>query len=521
VHRLGPTRRSDRYQGKYRGLSESVHSGARSATAIGLGLGAGVIAAASLPPVGLWPLGILGIAILLVVLEDESRGWRFTIGLAFGLGQFIPGLWWAQHFSLIGAIALMILEALFLAFACLAITPRRGRSLSALGALVLFEWLRSIWPFGGLPIGGLALGQVNGPLAATARLGGSLGVMAALVIAGAGLRHLLSAAATRRQGDMSAARRSVLGGAMVVFVTMLILLGLASSPGGAIVGTLRVAAVQGGGARGTSAQQTDPAGVTAAHISALTSLPDGTQLTVLPEDVVGLDRPLVGSWQLADLKGQAVAHHTFLVAGVTEPVGSTRFLNYVVGINPSGSVASRVEKVHRVPFGEYVPFRKFLSHFTNFSAVPRDAIAGSGSGVMRLGHYRLGVLISYEVFFASRSLPAIHHGAQVLVVPTNTTSYPGTQMPSVELAAARLQALSCGRDLIQASPTGYSAIISANGHVVVRSALSAHQVVSATIDLRNGSTIYDDTGDLLVLILAAIALGLGWTRALSRMKPQS
>jgi len=94
-------------------------------------------------------------------------------------------------------------------------------------------------------------------------------------------------------------------------------------------------------------------------------------------------------------------------------------------------------------------------------------------------------------------------------------------MPAVELAAARLQAIACGRDLIQASPTGYSAVISANGRVVAKSALSAPSIVSATVRLRSGSTIYDDTGDLIVLILAAFALGTGWVRALARPKAQS
>ena len=493
-----------------------IHSTSRSAVAIGLSLIAGLIAAASLPPLALWPLGILAIAILLLMVEDESRGWRFIIGLAFGLGQFVPGLWWAQHFSLPGALALMAVEALFVGLACVAITPRRGRTLSAIGALVLFEWLRNSWPLGGLPIGGLALGQINGPLAPVARLGGSLGILAAVVIAGAGLRHLLSATASLHQGDMSAARRTVLGGAMVGSVVVLVVIALVSSSGGPVVRTLHVSAVQGGGKRGTSAQQTDPTGVTLAQLHALRSVPHATQLCVLPEDVIGLNGPLIGSWQLDALASAARSHHCYLVAGVTQPLGLQQFLNYVVGMNPSGSIVARVEKAHRVPFGEYVPLRSLLSHVANFSGVPRDAVIGRGVGTMQLGSTRLGILISFEVFFSSRSLPQIRDGAELLIVPTNTTSYPGTQMPGVELAAARLQAIETGRDLVQASPTGYSAIISPNGNVVAKSSLSSQSVVSGVVGLRSGRTLYDDTGDTIVLILAAVCLGLGWVRALRR-----
>jgi len=497
-------------------LPAPIHSTTRSAIAIGLGLVAGLIAAASLPPLALWPLGILAIAILLLMVEDESRGWRFTIGLAFGLGQFIPGLWWAQHFSLPGAFVLMAVEAFFVAGACVAITPRRGRTLSAIGALVLFEWLRSSWPLGGLPIGGLALGQINGPLAPLARLGGSLAIIAGVVIAGAGLRHLLSASASRNQGDMSTARRAVLGGVMVTCVVVLVLVAMVSSSGGPVVNTIHVAAAQGGGKRGTSAQQTDPTGVTLAQLKALREVPTGTNLCVLPEDVIGLSGPLVGSWQLNALSAAARSHQCYLTAGVTQPVGFHQFLNYVVGINPSGSIIAHVEKAHRVPFGEYVPLRSLLSHVANFSGVPRDAVIGHDVGTMQLGATRLGVLISFEVFFSSRSLPQIRDGAELLIVPTNTTSYPGTQMPSVELAAARLQAMETGRDLVQASPTGFSAIISPNGHVVAKSSLSSRGVVSGVVGLRNGRTVYDDTGDLPVLLLAALCLGLGWVRALRR-----
>ena len=76
------------------------------------------------------------------------------------------------------------------------------------------------------------------------------------------------------------------------------------------------------------------------------------------------------------------------------------------------------EKVHRVPFGEYVPFRGLFSHLANLDAVPRDAIPGRGSGLMRTPAGPLGILVSYEVFFADRGRSSVRAGAQLLVVPT-------------------------------------------------------------------------------------------------------
>ena len=58
-------------------------------------------------------------------------------------------------------------------------------------------------------------------------------------------------------------------------------------------------------------------------------------------------------------------------------------------------------------------------------------------------------MISFEVFFAVSGRSATRAGAQLLVVPTNTASYSTSQVPTQEVAAARLQAIEEGRDLIQ------------------------------------------------------------------------
>jgi apolipoprotein N-acyltransferase len=174
------------------------------------------------------------------------------------------------------------------------------------------------------------------------------------------------------------------------------------------------------------------------------------------------------------------------------------------------------EKVHRVPFGEYVPFRGFFSHLANLAAVPRDAIAGRGSGLMRTPAGPLGILVSYEVFFADRGRSSVRAGADLLVVPTNTSSYPSEQMPSQEVAADRVQAVEEGRDLVQAAPTGYSTFVSNRGVVRQQSRLSARQVLVASVPLRRGATLYERYGDLPTLVLASLSLLAGLAAAARR-----
>ena len=139
-----------------------------------------------------------------------------------------------------------------------------------------------------------------------------------------------------------------------------------------------------------------------------------------------------------------------------------------MAFSPAGKLVARFEKVHRVPFGEYIPYRGFFKHLADLSSVPLDAIPGHGNGVLHTPAGPLGTLVSYEVFYAERGPVATRAGAQLLVDPTNTSSYLTSQVPTQEIAAARIQAIAEGRDVVQAAPTGFSAVIDHRGRVLAR-----------------------------------------------------
>jgi apolipoprotein N-acyltransferase len=281
------------------------------------------------------------------------------------------------------------------------------------------------------------------------------------------------------------------------------------------VGAVTTAAVQGGGARGFRKSQIDPAVVLAAQQSVTHHLQQEDHghvpsLVLWPEDVVSLDTPLADSPEESALSGLARTLQTTLVVGVTETVSSTTFRNEIVAWGPDGTLVARFEKVHRVPFGEYVPYRSFFAHLGNLSAVPLDAIPGTGTGLLDTPAAPLGAMISYEVFYADRGRASVRAGAQLLIVPTNTSSYATAQVPTQEIAAATVQAVQQGRDLLQAAPTGYSAAITNRGTLLERSVLSAPQIVPATLTRRAGWTVYVRYGDLPPLVLAVVALLAGW-----------
>ncbi len=488
-------------------------------------LAAGLALALSVPPFGWWPLAFAGAGLLYWRLA--GLGWRTRLwsGWLAGLGCYVPGLWWADHFNWYGAVALMAAEALAMGLAAVAVPTARGRLPCFAGAFTLTEALRWRWPFGGLPLGGVFLGQATGPLLPLARAGGPLLLTAAVYATGAALAGPVAALARWRGGTRSApppGTPSVLTVAAAVAATLAAAALLAASvlpDGGAPVGSVAVAAVQGGGRRGTSALQVDPATVFAAQYaaSARVRLPrGGRRLVVWPEDVVALGGPLAGSPQAAAMAGLARRLRATVVAGVTVPVPPAAFRNEVVAWGPAGRVVGVYEKVHRVPFGEYVPFRGLVSHLADLSAVPEDAVPGHGTGLLTTPAGPLGVMVSYEVFYADRARSAVGAGAELLVVPTNTSSYSTAQVPAQEVAADRVQAVSEGRDLVQAAPTGYSTVVSSDGTVRRQSALGARQVLAATVALRRGTTLYQRWGDLPVLVLSALAVAVGWLRARRR-----
>ena len=504
---------------------------------------AGVGLALSLPPWGFWILAFPSAGLLwwrLAGLRPRTRLWA---GWLAGLGCYVPGLAFARSFTVAGAIVLITLEALFVGVACLAVprAPVVGRALAFPAAMVLAEAARQAWPFGGLPIGGIFLGQADGPLVGIARLGGPLALTVVVYVGGVGVGALATAAVrTVRDGnrvrrfaqvdasspDAPSPRDALAGlgplfGVAMVALTAVVGTGVLADhapDGGPSVGTVTAAAVQGGGVRGFRKAQVDPATVLAAAMAATDGLARRTaghplDLVLWPEDVVSLDQPLDGTPEEAALAALARRLDSTLVVGVTETLSGTAFRNEVVAFGPDGRIVDRYEKVHRVPFGEYVPYRSFFAHLGNLSAVPLDAVPGTGSGLLRTPAGPLGAMISYEVFYADRGRAPVRAGAQLLIVPTNTSSYATGQVPTQEIAASEVQAVQQGRDLLQAAPTGYSAWITHRGTLLARSVLGSRQVVPATLERRTGLTLYVRWGDTPVLVLALGALAGGWILA--------
>jgi apolipoprotein N-acyltransferase len=100
------------------------------------------------------------------------------------------------------------------------------------------------------------------------------------------------------------------------------------------------------------------------------------------------------------------------------------------------------------------------------------------------------------------------------VNPTNGSSYTWTILQTQQVASSRLRAVETGRWVLQAAPTGFSAIIDNDGQVLARTGISETAVLRDDIELRRGHTLYTRLGDgPIVAIIVLAALGPAITTA--------
>ncbi len=484
----------------------------------------------SLPPWGQWWLGPVALGLWLRVCNRNAERWRhrFETAAVFWLGAYLFGLFWMTELTVPGWIAAVPVETLIMALP-LSLVPASGgwRALGVPAALVLGEAVRWQVPFGGVPMSNLALGQVDGPWLGTALLAGPLGVIM-LVGVGAVIVERLCARTWR----------AVVWPAVAAIAAPIAAL---AWPATTVDATVTAAVVQAGGELGTNVG-TPQRSVRLRHLDTVADWANdvtrtsgdartrpgshddasvGEALTVdlmvWSESSNSSDGSLEDSPQLAELSELAQRLDAVQLANFYERAADAeRFRNATVAIDPQTGLADRYDKAHLVPFGEYVPLRSVVEPFADLSLISREAIAGEGPGVLTTSLGDIAVATSYEVYFSELVRDGVRAGGRIVANPTLASSYSTSVVPSQSLASARLRAVETGRWVLQASTTGYSAIVSPDGEVTHRSELRESVVLAGDVELRSGST------PALVLgswpLVAAAAVVLAW--CLARLRGQ-
>ena len=463
---------------------------------------AGLCLAASVPPWGWWPLAFLGIAMWDRLLRNAKPRARIVRSAVFAAAWFTPSMLWMVDLTAPGYVIAIVVFSLYVGVAGLAVPGRSTspwvRWLALPAAFTLAEAARCTFPFGGVPLATTAMGQASAPLGQIARVLCAVGVTFAVAVIGIAL-----SAAWERRHIVAA---TALAGVVALWLVAIV------APTGHDIRTINAAVVQGGGPQGTRASETDPRDVFDRHVEATSLVTTPVDLVVWPENVVAVDSLLATTRENAELSALAKDLNTTLVAGITEVLDSSSFANASIVYLPDGSTGGRYDKVRRVPFGEFVPLRGLIESVagSNTGIPVRDARAGTEPAIVRTPAGDLALAISWEIFFTNRGRDGVLHGGQILLNPTNGSSYWLTQVQTQQVASSQLRAIETGRWVLQAAPTGFSAIVNPSGNVLKRTSISEQVVLQQDVMLRSGDTIATVIGPMPVIWLSGILLALSW-----------
>ncbi len=185
-----------------------------------------------------------------------------------------------------------------------------------------------------------------------------------------------------------------------------------------------------------------------------------------------------------------------------------KYYNGAVMVDADGNTAATYQKMHLVPFGEYVPARQL------FFFVPRivDAISDFSSGVeprlLPVGEHRVNTSICYEVVYPDLVRRFVNDGSELLTTITNDAWFGPTSAPYQHFAQASMRAIENGRFLVRAANTGISGIVDPYGRTVAASGLFEPAVIVGNARFLQTVTPYMRIGDAVAYasILSAAAL---------------
>jgi apolipoprotein N-acyltransferase len=518
---------------------------------------AGASTALALPPLNIWPVPFLTFPILVWLVDGAAAGRlggvlaAATAGWWFGFGYFLAGLYWVGHAFLVDAktfgwllpfavIALpagmAIYTALGLALARLIWTRGATRLLALAVALTLAEWLRGHL-FSGFPWNVYGYALIS-PLW-LAQGGALIGLWGLTFFAVA-----IFASPAVLADDRADTRRPwlapVLGAVLIAALAVYGALRLAANPTSYVDG-VRLRIMQPNLQQDEKFNYAQKQQVMARYL-ALSDRASGPQSTgvrdathlIWPESAFPffLTREADALAQIAAL----LPPGTVLITGAVRPPATTpneavtRAYNSVYTIDHDGSILSVYDKVHLVPFGEYLPFQGLLEQLglMQLTKVRGGFIPGDRRRNQRVpGAPDFLPLVCYEIIFPGDAVPRSdragwlydHVGRYVdwpfvagsgerpgwLLNLTNDGWFGVSAGPYQHFQQARVRAIEEGLPLVRAANTGISAVVDPLGRVIKSLPLATEGVLDSALPQALAPTLYARAGDGPAGLLVGLA----------------
>jgi apolipoprotein N-acyltransferase len=504
---------------------------------------AGALSALAMAPFNAWPVLFLTFPVMVWLIDGAGAGRGRGVPAAamagwwFGLGYFVVGLYWIGNaflvdastfawlmpFAVLGLPAFLALyTALGFAVARLIWTRDGSRLLALAASLTISEWLRghavSGFPWNAF---GYALTEPLA-LAQTGSLIGLWGLTFLSVVIFASPAVLIDATSRGRRPWIAPVMALALLAAMAIFGGVR----LAQQPT-TLVANTKLRIMQPNLQQDVKFNYAAKAEVMQKYLT-LSDRASGPQSTgvrdanilIWPESAFPffLTREPDAMAEIADLLPQGTVLITGAVRAPDLPPGVkiTRAYNSIYVIDHDGSVLSVYDKLHLVPFGEYLPFQNLLEKLglEQLTRVQGGFIPGTIRRTLDVPNApRALPLICYEAIFPGDVASNDDRPGWIINL-TNDGWFGISTGPHQHLQQVRLRAIEEGLPVVRAANTGISAVIDPLGRIVAHLGLGIEGVLDAGLPAAIPPTVYARLGDIPAAILVAVALAIAiWRRS--------
>ena len=191
---------------------------------------------------------------------------------------------------------------------------------------------------------------------------------------------------------------------------------------------------------------------------------------------------------------------------IAKTSGETAYLNSAYLLSPNGLTLGRYDKVHLVPFGEYMPFGWVTAWARDYIPTAGEFMAGKSIKPLSWKGVHIGVLICFESIFPGLGRDMVKKGANLIAVITNDAWFGRTGAPYQHEEMAVLRAVETRRWIIRAANTGVSSIISPWGEIISQTTIFHPCYTDGIVHLRSEITFFAKHGDGWLLVLSMIII---------------
>ena len=202
--------------------------------------------------------------------------------------------------------------------------------------------------------------------------------------------------------------------------------------------------------------------------------------------------------QVTDLSIKTKSWFVFGSMSYAAGSGKTEYYNSAYLLSPKGDIHGKYDKVHLVPYGEYVPLRTIFPFIRSLAAGIGDFAEGKGFYPLNMGERKIGVMICYEGILPEAARMYKNAAAELLVNITNDAWFGTTSAPYQHLSMSIFRAVETRLYLVRAANTGISAIVAPTGKILAKTEIFKKDEIHGRVKFITLPTFYAKYGDLLV-----------------------